>query len=133
MPVKSDPSTWSDPRQRRGLAGERYAMRYLERAGWRILDHRFRMGRIEIDVVARRGRVVAFVEVKTRRSAAFGTPLHSVGWEKQRELARAAQAWVDRRGRPGDAYRFDVVGVELARGKGPSLLHVEDAFRPGWR
>jgi putative endonuclease len=133
VPIKSDPSTWSDPRQRRGLAGERYAMRHLQAAGWRILSHRFRMGRMEIDLIARRGRVVAFVEVKTRCSAAFGTPLHAVGWQKQRDLVRVAQSWMDRWGRPGDAYRFDVVGVELGPGKRPAVLHVEDAFRPGWR
>jgi putative endonuclease len=91
------------------------------------------MGRLEIDLIARRGRVVAFVEVKTRRSAAFGSPLQAVGWHKQRGLARVAQSWMDRCGRPGDAYRFDVVGVEVAPGKRPILLHVEDAFRPQWR
>jgi putative endonuclease len=133
MPVKSDPSTWTDPRQRRGLAGERYARRYLEANGWRVLHHRFRMGRLEIDLVARRGSVVAFVEVKTRRSAAFGTPLHAVGWKKQLELVRVAQAWMNRHGSPGEQYRFDVLGVEIVRGKRPVVTHVEDAFRPGWR
>lgn len=91
------------------------------------------MGRLEIDLIARRGGVVAFVEVKTRRSAAFGTPLHAVGWKKQRELVRVAQAWVDRHGSPGEQYRFDVLGVEIVRGKRPVVTHVEDAFRPGWR
>jgi putative endonuclease len=130
--VKSDPRTWTDPRHRRGLAGERYARRYLEANGWRVLDHRFRLGRLEIDLIARRDGVVAFVEVKTRRSAAFGTPLHAVGWSKQRELVRVAQAWVDRHGKPGDTYRFDVLGVEVVGGR-PVVTQVEDAFRPGWR
>jgi len=133
VPVKSDPSTWRDPRHQRGLAGEEQAMRYLAARGWDILVHRFRMGRLEIDLVARRGSVVVFVEVKTRHSRAFGTPLQAVGWRKQREVVRVAQAWVDRHGQPGDTYRFDVIGVEMVVGQGPAVSHVADAFRPGWR
>lgn len=133
VPVKSDPSTWRDPRHRRGLAGERQAMRYLVARGWEVLSHRFRMGRLEIDVIARHGPVVAFVEVKCRGGPAFGGPLAAVGWKKQREIVRVAQAWVDRHGRPGETYRFDVIGVEMIAGRGPVVSHVADAFRPGWR
>lgn len=132
MPIKSDPRTWKDPRHRRGLAGERATIRFLEARGWRILDHRFRMGRLEIDLVVRRGSVVAFVEVKTRRGREFGSPLEAVGWAKRREISRVASAWVDRRGRPGDLYRFDVVGVTVSPCR-TRIEHIEDAFRPGWR
>lgn len=96
-------------------------------------DHRYRLGRLEVDVVARRGSVVAFVEVKTRRGAAFGGPFEAVGWRKQREMVRVARAWIDRHGRPGDVYRFDVIGVKLDRRGGIEVEHREDAFRPGWR
>jgi len=126
--LRSDPGTWRDERQRRGLEGERRAIRFLEARGWEVMAHRFRVGRIEIDLVARRGPLVAFIEVKVRRSAAFGSPLEAVTWSKQRELTRAAHAWVDRFGRPGDVYRFDCIGIAGGR-----LAHVEDAFRPGWR
>jgi hypothetical protein len=94
MPLKSDPKTWSDPRHLRGLHGEQVAMRYLTFAGWRVTDHRFRMGRLEIDLVARRDRLVAFVEVKTRRNAEFGRPTEAVTWAK-RDLGQAP------RDRPG--------------------------------
>lgn len=132
MPIKTDPKTWKDPRHRRGLAGERAAIRFLKARGWRIVAHRFRMGRVEIDLVARRGPLVAFVEVKTRRGEAFGSPLEAVGWVKQRELHRAARAWVDRFGRLGDVYRFDVIGVTATPCR-TKIEHVEDAFRPEWR
>ena len=129
MPLKSDPSSWSDPRHLRGLHGERVAIGYLRSTGWRILDHRFRMGRLEVDLVARKGQLVAFVEVKTRRTAAFGSPLQAVTWAKRREIVRVARAWVDRHGRPDDAYRFDVIGVTMSAAGRIGLEHVEDAFR----
>jgi len=69
--IKSDPSTWKGPRHKKGWESEELSRRFLLRRGWRILDRRFRMGRLEIDLVARRGAVVAFIEVKTRFSDAF--------------------------------------------------------------
>jgi putative endonuclease len=132
VPIKSDPRSWKDPRHRRGLAGERVAIRFLEGRGWCILEHRFRMGRLEIDLVARKGSLVAFVEVKTRAGAGFGSPLEAVGWAKRREIHRIASAWVDRHGRAGDTYRFDVIGVTCTPCRA-HVEHVEDAFRPGWR
>lgn len=129
MPVRSDPKEWGDQRQVLGLEGEDAAIRKLRSNGWRILDHRFRMGRLEIDVIARKGPIVAFIEVKTRRGSGFGSPFEAVTWGKRREIGRVAQAWVDRHGRPGDIYRFDVVGVVSRAGVVTDLVHMEDAFR----
>jgi len=126
--IRSDPAEWKDERQRRGLAGEEQAIRYMLSRGWSLLAHRYRAGHVEIDLVVRRGDLVAFVEVKTRRGRAFGSPLEAVTGAKRRELVRAARVWVDRYGRPSDIYRFDCIG--LVDGV---LDHLEDAFRPGWR
>jgi putative endonuclease len=126
--LRSNPDDWSDERHQRGLAGERQAMRYLEARGWVVLAHRFRAGRVEVDLIARRGRLVAFIEVKVRRGAAFGSPFEAVTGAKRREVVKAARVWMDRYGRPGDVYRFDCVGIADGR-----LEHLEDAFRPGWR
>jgi putative endonuclease len=126
--IRSDPAEWTDERQKRGLAGEEQAIRYLLSRGWSLVAHRFRMGRIEIDLVVRRGDLVAFVEVKARRGSAFGSPMEAVTGSKRREIVKAARAWVDRYGRPSDIYRFDCIG--LVDG---NLDHLEDAFRPGWR
>jgi putative endonuclease len=86
------------------------------------------MGRAEIDLIARRGVLVAFVEVKARRGDAFRSPMEAVTGAKRRAIVKAARAWVERYGRPSDIYRVECVG--LVDGK---LDHLEDAFRPGWR
>ena len=126
--VHSDPEQWSDPRQQRGLAGEEQAIRFLQSRGWDILAHRFRVGRIEIDLIARRGALVAFIEVKTRRGLAFGSPFEAVTGGKRREIVKVARVWMDRFGQQGDVYRFDCIGIV-----DNELEHLEDAFRPGWR
>ena len=101
-------------------------MAYLTSCGWQIEAHRFRMGRHDVDLVARRG-VVAFVEVKTRGTAGFGAPLESVGWRKRRTIARAAEGWRQARP-PGDEYRFDVVAVRVDGGR-YGVEHMADAWR----
>jgi putative endonuclease len=128
VPLRSDPATWTDRRQLLGLEGEAAALRHLRAGGWAILQHRFRMGRLEIDLVARKGAVVAFIEVKTRRGRRFGSPFEAVTWHKRREIGRVAQAWIDRYGGPGDTYRFDVIGV-VRTPRGRTVQHLENAFR----
>lgn len=114
--------------QRLGDIGERIAARWLTRKGWRIVYRRFRNGRRDIDLVAQRDELVAFVEVKARKGSEFGDPVEAVNHRKQRELAKSAHVWIDRHGRTDEAYRFDVVGV-LVDGERVLVKHVEDAFR----
>ncbi len=118
-------------RQRVGLKGEAIAARWLEGRGWAILDRRFRSGHRDLDLVAFRwegaGRLVAFVEVRTRFSTDLGTPAETVQWRKQQELGRAARAWLAVNKRSGDSYRFDVVGVILGGGR-VLIQYVPDAF-----
>ncbi|HEV8265186.1 MAG TPA: YraN family protein [Gemmatimonadales bacterium] len=126
--LRSNPDDWTDERHKRGLAAEEQAMRYLQSRGWQVVTHRFRAGRIELDLVARRGCLVAFVEVKARRGEAFGSPFEAITGAKRREIVKAARVWVDRFGQPSDIYRFDCIALT-----GNKLEHLEDAFRPGWR
>jgi putative endonuclease len=111
-----------------GELGERIAVRWLERAGWKILFRRYRSGRRDIDVVAEREGLIAFVEVKARTGEAFGSPVEAVHRRKQRELAKSAQTWIDRHGRAGESYRFDVMGV-LLKEKRVYVRHVPGAFQ----
>lgn len=132
MPKRYAPlEPFSDPRQRLGLQGEESAIAYLTSRGWLIEGHRYRMGRLEIDLIARRGQLVAFVEVKTRRSDEFGSGREAIGWRKRQAIGRVAEVWRHRNGKPGDTYRFDVVEVVVrsARAGGNRVLHIEDAWR----
>ena len=121
----------SAARQAMGKRGEQIAARWLAVHGWEIAAQRFRNGRRDIDVVAVKfdgdARAVAFVEVKTRSSNDFGGPVGAVNWRKQRELSRSAKVWMSRFQKPGDTYRFDVIGVILETEK-VRVQHIENAF-----
>src|SRR2546426_2118019 len=104
--VHSDPAGWTDPRHQRGLAGEEQAIRYLQSRGWDVVAHRFRVGRIELDLVARRGHLVAFIEVKSRRGTAFGTPFEAVTGGKGSEIRKTGRGGLCRFWRRGGGDRF---------------------------
>lgn len=87
------------------------------------------MGRKEIDLVAERDGVVAFIEVKTRAGLGYGHPLEAITWKKRREIQQVAAAWVDRHGRPEYTYRFDAVAILISTGGAPRIDHIEDAWR----
>lgn len=115
-----------------GLSGENIAAGYLAERGYEILARRWRYGRKEIDLVARLGNLVAFVEVKTRANEHFAPIRTSVSVAKQRNLIEAANGWLAEHARDDDnlRYRFDVVLVLAADGNRKlSVEHIEDAFR----
>ena len=114
-------------RQALGLQGERLAARWLRREGWALVAHRFRSGHRDVDLIVRRDDEVAFVEVKARRGAEFGSPVEAVHYRKQRELGKSARVWVDRFGAPQFTYRFDVVGVLISDDQ-VRVRHIPNAF-----
>jgi putative endonuclease len=109
---------------RPGLAAERKAARWYRLRGWTILGANVWAGRNELDLIARRGRQLRFVEVKEKRGPGFGDPLEMVTAEKQRRVRRAAAAWLAARPElHGLVIGFDVVAVREGR-----LERVADAF-----
>jgi putative endonuclease len=117
-----------------GRWGEGHAARYLTTRGWTVLARNYRFGRREVDLVVRRGDLVAFVEVKTRAGAGYGSPLEAITRLKRREVEAVAADFLRRHGLSGARVRFDAVGIQLRRGARTTLEieHVEDAWRPGW-
>jgi len=116
---------------RAGIWGERQAERWLRKKGYRILGRRVRMGRRdELDLVARDGEVLVFVEVKTRRTEAFGRPLDFVNLKKRRAVGRAARQYLRKLKSSPPYFRFDVVEVigEVESDR-VVVRHIENAFR----
>jgi len=116
------------------LWGEELAARRLESAGWSIVDRNVRWGRREIDLVARRGPTLAFVEVKARAGGGFGPPEEAVTWKKRREIETVARYFLARwKVLELDLdVRFDVVAIVTDDERRiVSYRHIEDAWRPG--
>lgn len=110
-----------------GKEGERLAERYLQKKGYRLVERNYRCKAGELDLIVLDGGVVVFVEVKTRTSAAFGSPLEAVEIRKQRKMIQAAQFFLAEKGLQQRDARFDVVGVSWP-GRVPVLEHIENAF-----
>jgi putative endonuclease len=114
---------------RRGRLGEDVAARFLERQGLRILGRNLRSRLGEIDLVAREGATLVFVEVKARRAGTADPPQASVDARKQRRLARLALSYLARRWLGDLGCRFDVVAVTLESGGRPAVVeHFRGAF-----
>ena len=115
---------------RRGLGafGERVAAAHLEAKGYRIRARNFRCREGEIDIVAEDGDCLVFVEVRTRRGDAFGSPAESVTAAKERRLLTVAKAYLQQHNDVPPDQRIDVVAVELSRGRLLAVRHIEGAI-----
>jgi putative endonuclease len=111
-----------------GAEGEAHAAAHLERLGFRVLERNARADGVELDLVAARGGLVVFVEVKTRRARRFGAPEESVDARKRARLARGAAAWLHARRLRAARVRFDVITCEADGMGGFRLRHWEGAF-----
>ena len=109
-----------------GDRGEREAARMLRRAGLKILTRNYRTGQGEVDLIARDGATLVFVEVKSRKQ---GAPAEAVTPEKQRRLTLAALHFLKRHGLLEQPCRFDVVAIVWPEGRRPaSIEHFSNAF-----
>lgn len=110
-------------RLRRGALGEEAAARWARRQGWKVLERNVRSKLGEIDLIARDGATLVFVEVKARQAGSLAPPEAAVTRAKQRRLARLAQAYLQRRRLHKLPCRFDVIAVELAADASVVALH----------
>lgn len=98
-------------RQSLGKDGESIAVEFLKNRGYNIVERNFRCRSGEIDIIAYDGSCLVFIEVKTRSSAAFGSPAAAVGRAKQQQICRASQFYLSRTDAVDCDIRFDVVGI----------------------
>jgi putative endonuclease len=110
----------SQARQTLGRWGEELAVRHLERQGVRIVARNWRCTAGEVDIVVLDGDCVAFVEVRTRRGRAYGSPEESITPQKLARMATVAESYVYEEGWEGD-WRLDVVAIEVRRGQEPKI------------
>ena len=117
----------SEERQSLGRWGEEEAARYLRRQGMKIVERNLRTPLGEIDLVVKDRKTLAFVEVKTRRTLAFGSPQEAVGPRKQRQIIRSAQWYLASGQGQGLQPRFDVLAVSPGA-TGAEIEYIPDAF-----
>lgn len=115
--------------QEKGKWGEEEALRFLRSKGFEILDLNWKFLHLEIDIVAREGKELVIVEVKTRGTDAFGEPEVFVNKTKQKKLIRAANLYLEQKN-ISDEVRFDVIGI-VKKNNQKTLRHIPGAFAPG--
>ncbi|MGH8963581.1 MAG: YraN family protein [Jatrophihabitantaceae bacterium] len=115
-----------------GRFGEDLAARHLSEAGLDVLERNWRCPEGELDIVARDGSVLAFIEVKTRSTLAYGDGAEAVTAVKAARIHRLAMRWLDEHRAPRrlgwPELRFDVVSIVRLAPGGPSVRHLRGAF-----
>ncbi len=112
-----------------GQSGEEFAVRYLRRKNYRILQRNFRTKIGEIDIIASTGKTLIFCEVKTRLSKAYGHPIEAVTPSKQRTIRKVAEVYLAMAKNLSqfESIRFDVISI-LSEGASLEVSHWENAF-----
>jgi putative endonuclease len=111
----------------RGKVGEDDAVRWLEAQGYRVVERNVVNHAGEIDLVAREGDTLCFVEIKARASGAYGPAIAAVDFRKQRRISRAAALYLAMKSHGDTPCRFDVIGLDRS-GSGWRYTLVRDAF-----
>lgn len=107
-----------------GRKGEEQAVKYLKKKGWKIIKRNYVNPFGEIDIIANKGEVIAFIEVKTRRSDIFGIPSEAVNDKRKLKYIQGANFFFAKKMRYW-TMRFDI--IEIYRGE---INHIENAFYP---
>ncbi|MCC7349460.1 MAG: YraN family protein [Phycisphaerales bacterium] len=115
------------PRDALGDRGENVAARFLRNLGYKIIVRNFRCAIGEIDIIARDGDTLVFVEVKTRVND-DPMPEDQVNGTKQHQITKAAKFYMGRYGVPQPPARFDVVAIVWPTGRSPQIRHIPNAF-----
>ncbi|MHB8092544.1 MAG: YraN family protein [Syntrophales bacterium] len=110
-----------------GKRGEELAAVYLAKVGYRIIERNYRCIFGEIDIVAEEGGSIVFIEVKSRRSIAYGDPQLAVGARKQKKISMVALNYIEEKHQHSRNARFDVVAVKILPA-GTTIELIKNAF-----
>lgn len=112
-----------------GNYGEDLAADFLQKKGYQIMHRQYRTRFAEIDIIARHGEYIVFIEVKYRRNLLFGYPRESVGPVKQRKIKQCALMFMAIELRKEQDFRFDVIDIVDDSADGTfNITHIENAF-----
>jgi putative endonuclease len=115
-----------------GAFGEDIAADFLVRRGYEILDRRYQTRGGEVDIIARKGPTIVFVEVKARTGADFGLPEEAITWRKREKLLATARWYLAEKGVEIEDYRIDSIAVEINRpAKRVKIRHRQNITYPG--
>ena len=112
-----------------GIKGEELAIAFLKKKQYKILEINWRYSRAEIDIIAKDGDVLVFIEVKTRSTNLWGDPSLAVTPKKEKLLTAAASVYMENIGHEWEI-RFDIISI-IINGQQKEIKHFEDAFFPG--
>jgi len=111
-----------------GKRGEVLALRYLKRHSYKILEQNYKTRSGEIDIIAKNKDVLAFIEVKTRKSLDYGLPQESVDIHKQRQISKVALEYLAKKNIQDVDCRFDIVAITWLKNQKPQIELIKDAF-----
>jgi putative endonuclease len=112
-------------KQKLGKIGEDYACEYLKGKGYKILARNVHIGRGEIDIVAQKGNLIVFIEVKTRRSDEYVDILDSIDEMKEEALITSCEEYLAKNKLEDCGYRIDLIGIVMKDGIVEKFEHVE--------
>lgn len=108
-----------------GKWGEDLAADYLQRKGYTIIERDWKSGRRDLDIVAKNGNVIVFVEVKTRRNSLYGQPEEAVDYRKLQSLQQAINHYIKFR-HISQEVRFDIISIVGTIGSEPDIQHIQN-------
>jgi len=111
-----------------GSRGEELAAAFLERNGFALVERNFRCKGGEVDIIAKDGTTLVFVEVKSRKTLTYGVPQLAVTPFKQRQISKAALTWLARNHKHDSPARFDVIAILLENDYSHQIEHIKNAF-----
>ena len=110
-----------------GKKGEKMALGWLRERSYTILEQNWRFGRWEVDIIAEKGEVLHFIEIKTRRTTKFGLPEQSVGDKKIQNLINAAEQYLHLHSQ-WHRIQFNILSILIIQGKPVEYFLIEDVF-----
>ncbi|MEA4926584.1 MAG: YraN family protein [Syntrophomonadaceae bacterium] len=110
-----------------GTQGENLAVQFLQKQGYKILQRNFRSRHGEIDIICARAHIIAFVEVKTRTTASYGSPEEAITKTKKQHIQKVALDYLETCPQSFQEIRFDVIGIFIEGGR-HRINHLPAAF-----